>query len=244
MDLKFILLLLFFTSTQCIAQQPAIQGYLRDSLTHFPIAGGTLTNWNTKNKVQTDRNGYFRLEAGQNDLIYAQATSYQFDTLRTSLLFNDTITIYLSPSGDLLPTVTIKTGYSKYQLDSMDRIRTFLKARGHPLNSVSRSNSMGFGIGLNLDRFTKDKYKNRKKAEDLFERTERFAYIEYRFSVHLVAYYTGLKGEALRDFIHQYTPGYQWLREHPSNEEVMWYINDKLKEYKKKKQDNALKQSP
>jgi len=227
--------LLFSLSKETDAQPPALMGYLRDSMTLFPIPGGTITNWNNKKKVQTDANGFFRIEAKANDLIYAQADKYHYDTVRTSVLFNDTITIYLPPTGDLLPTVTVTAGYTKYQLDSINRIRTFLETRGHPLNSVSRSNTMGFGIGINLDRLFKDKYKNRKKEEELFERTERFLYVEYRFSPRLVAYYTGLKGEALRDFIYRYTPTYGWLRQHPTNEEVMWYINDKLKEYRKKK---------
>jgi hypothetical protein len=206
-------------------------------MTLYPIAGGTITNWNTKKKITTDGNGFFRIEAKDGDLIYAQASRYAYDTLRTSLLFNDTITIYLAPTGDVLPVVTVTSGYTKYQLDSISRIRTFLEARGTALNTVSRSNSSGFGIGLNLDRVFKDKYKNRKRQEELFEKTERFNYVEYRFPANLVAYYTGLKGEALREFIYQYTPSYEWLRQHPTNEEVMWYINDKLKEYRRKKQD-------
>lgn len=238
-----ILLLLFSAAKKAAAQEPAVIGYLRDSITLFPISGGTITNWNTKKKVHTDGNGFFRIEAKANDLLYAQADKYYYDTLRVSALFTDTIPLYLSPSGEILPTVTITAGYTKYQMDSIGRIRTFLETRGHPLNSVSRSNSMGFGVGLNLDRLFKNKYKNQKKQEELFERTERFLYIEYRFSAQLVAYYTGLKGEALREFIYQYTPGYEWLRQHPTNEEVMWYINDKLKEYRKKKQDEA-KQHP
>jgi len=229
----FTLFILIVSSIKVEAQQP-ILGYLRDSITLFPISGGTITNWNTKKKVQTDGNGFFRVEAKSNDLIYAQAARYTYDTLRASILFNDTITIYLSPTGDVLPVVIVTSGYTKYQLDSLGRIRSFLLARGTPLNTVSRSNSSGFGIGLNLDRVFKDKYKDRKKQEELFERTERFNYIEYRFSAQMVAYYTGLKGDALRDFIYQYTPGYEWLRQYPTNEEVLWYINDKLKEYKKK----------
>ena len=48
----------------------------------------------------------------------------------------------------------------------------------------------------------------------------------------MVAQYTGLKGDALRDFMYRYTPSYQWLREHPTNEEVVYYISEKLKLYK------------
>ena len=220
-------------SNQSMAQQPLVMGYLRDSMTMYPIAGGTITNWNTKKKTLTDGNGYFKIEAKNNELLYAQAPQYAYDTLRTSILLNDTVTIFLSSTGDVLPVVTISTGYTKYQLDSLSRIRSFLQARGNTLTTVSRPNTSGFGVALNLDRIFKDKYKNKKRQEELFERTERFAYVEYRFPARLVAYYTGLKGDALRDFVFRYTPSYEWLRRHPSNEEVLWYINDKLKEFRK-----------
>lgn len=228
-------IVLLSSANNLVAQTKVIIGYLRDSMTLYPIAGGTITNWNSRKTITSDGNGFFRIEAKDNELIYAQATRYAYDTLRASVLFNDTITIYLSPTGDVLPVVTVTSGYTKYQLDSMSRIRSFLEARGTALHTVSKPNTSGFGVGLNLDRVFKEKYKNRKRQEELFERTERLAYIEYRFPAQLIAYYTGLKGEALRDFIHNYAPSYEWLREHPTNDEAMWYINDKLKEYTKKK---------
>ncbi len=61
------------------------------------------------------------------------------------------------------------------------------------------------------------------------------AYIDYRFSPHVVAYYTGLKGDELRNFLRFYTPDYTWLRQHLSDEDVLYYLNDKLKIYKEVK---------
>jgi hypothetical protein len=58
---------------------------------------------------------------------------------------------------------------------------------------------------------------------------EKSAYVNYRFSPYTVAYYTGLKGEKLLAFLHKYTPTYEWLRQHPTQEDVLLYINEKLK---------------
>jgi len=49
----------------------------------------------------------------------------------------------------------------------------------------------------------------------------------------LVSSLTGLKDEDLSLFMQQYRPTYQWLRAHPTDEDIMFYINEKLKDRKK-----------
>src|SRR4028119_1022333 len=95
----FLSVLLFFIGICCNAQQ-AVMGYLRDSITHYPIHNGTITNWNTNQKQLTTEKGFFRIQARPGDLIYIQAPSYHYDTLRAHVLLNDTISIYLNPTGD------------------------------------------------------------------------------------------------------------------------------------------------
>lgn len=234
--LKFYhaLIILIFISYRVHAQSRMISGYLLDSITHFPIGNGTINNATTKKNVISNEKGFFRLEAAPNDFIYASAKSYHYDTLVYSFIFTDTITIYLSPAGNILPNVTVKTKYNKYQTDSIERKIDFEKDRGLALKTLSTSHPSGFGLTFNLDKLFKKKYKNQKRGEKMFELNERFAYIDYRFSPYIVSYYTGLKGDSLRNFISKYTPDYKWLREHPSNEDVMYYINDKLKTDKRK----------
>jgi hypothetical protein len=57
-------------------------------------------------------------------------------------------------------------------------------------------------------------------------------YVNYRFSPNLVAYYTSFKGEKLRRYMELYTPTYEWLRKNPSNEDVLYYVNEKLKAFR------------
>jgi hypothetical protein len=232
----FLFIVLFAVTATSFAQSYFISGYLRDSVTHFPISGGTIKN-NTSNKsIRTNERGFFRLAAAPNDLIYAIAPAYAFDTLRYSSMFADTITIFLSPSTPLLPNVTVTAGYTKYQLDSAERSAEFLENRGTKLRTVSRPNSEAFGVGINLDRFFKKRERDKKKYAQLYQKIEEQAYVDYRFSPQLVAFYTGLKEEQLRSFLYQYTPTYKWLRQHPANEDVLFYINEKLKLFKKTEQ--------
>lgn len=228
----FLFFAVIFFSNSGYSQKAWISGYLKDSLTHFPIVKGTISNSGTNQRTETDAFGYFRIEVSPNDVLYAVAASYRYDTVRYSVLFGDTLSIYLSPSGNFLPGLTITSKYSQYQLDSMERRDTFLKMRGQAPGAIATNRSEGFGVVINLDRFTKKKYRNKKKEEVLFQKTERIAYVNYRFPAQLVAHYTGLRDKELRLFMYRYTPNYEWLRQHNSAEEVLYYINDKLKEYR------------
>lgn len=232
---SYLSLIIFIVISFKIQAQPrVISGYLLDSLTHFAIVNGTVTNATTKKSIATNEKGFFRLKADPNDFIYTVAKSYHYDTLVYSYIFTDTIIIYLSPAGNILPNVTVTTKYTKYQLDSIERRTSFEQSMGKPMKTLSTSHPSGFGLTFNLDKLFKKKYKYRKRGGRMFEVREKMAYVDYRFSPHIVAYYTRLKGEALRNFLNKYTPDYKWLRQHPYNEDVMFYINEKLKAYNMK----------
>ncbi|MGV3656761.1 MAG: hypothetical protein ACO1NX_02370 [Chitinophagaceae bacterium] len=227
-----LILLALLAGSGAAAQQQWLTGYLKDSVTHFPITAGTISNNTTGHKVYTNEKGLFRIAVVPNDLVYALAENYQYDTLRYAPLGTDTITIYLAPTGTYLPTVTVQARYTRYQMDSIKRKAEFEENTGTRLPTFTSAPSGAFGVGINLDRIFKKKDSEKKKYEKIYSNNERAAYIDYRFSAQLVAYYTGLKGEPLRQFMYQYTPTYEWLRQHPHDDQVLFYINDKLKEFK------------
>lgn len=226
------IIILVIISFKANAQAKVINGYLLDSITHFPIANGTITNDTNKKTVHSNEKGFFRLEAAPNDFIYAYAKSYRYDTLIYSFIFTDTVALYLSPAANILQNVTVTTKYNKYQLDSIERKTAFDQLRGTRMKTFSESHPSGFGLAFNLDKVFTKKYKNQKRQKQMFDASERMAYINSRFSPHIVAYYTGLKGDELKEFLNQYTPGYTWLRQHTSEEDMLYYINDKLKTYR------------
>jgi len=233
----FIILLLL--SGTASAQQYWLTGYLKDSVTHFPITAGTISNNTTGHKVFTNEQGLFRIAISPNDLLYALADNYSYDTLRYAPLGSDTITIFLAPSGSYLPTVTVEARYTRYQRDSLARRAEFEQNTGTRLNTVTSAPSGAFGVGINLDRVLKKKDSDKKKYERIYNNNEKAAYIDYRFSAQLVAYYTGLKGEPLRQFMYEYTPSYEWLRSHPHDDDILFYINDKLKLFKAAQKEGA-----
>jgi len=129
--LYILLTAIVFSAAIAQAQRQVVSGYLKDSLTHLPIAGGSITNTTIKQTVRSDKNGFFHIAAAPNDLIYAFAKDYQYDTLRYSILFTDTIIIYLPPSAQMLENVTVTAGYQKYKMDSLERREAFEQLRGN-----------------------------------------------------------------------------------------------------------------
>lgn len=228
---RYLVLLFVLVNIKAASQEGVINGYIRDSLTHFPVAKATVSNVTNKLSVVTDDKGFFRLKASLNDELFVQAKSYQFNTWKYSSLSADTITIFLSSSDHRLLDVTVTSQYDKYQSDSVDRRKAFDESMGRRVKTVSKANDLGFGIAINLDRFKK-KHKYQKRDERVFDSLEEMAYVNYRFSPNLVAYYTKLKGDALKQFLYKYTPSYTWLRQHPNRGDIILYINDAFKLYK------------
>ncbi|MDE3252901.1 MAG: hypothetical protein KGO92_08840 [Bacteroidota bacterium] len=229
---SFVLLLVFFLAH---AQKPVYRyGYLKDSATQEPIVLASVTNLNTKTTVMTSKTGRFRIELKENEILSFAAVDYHFDTIHYTgkYITEDTLSLFLTSLTHSLGNVTVSgRRFSRYQLDSMERRSDFLHVVSYKIPTVSQANS-GAGIALNIDHFSRHE-RNKRKAWAFFEANEEEAYINYRFPAALVAKYSGLKNEQLQDFMQQYRPDYNWLRKNTTEEDVLYYINEKLKSYHK-----------
>lgn len=219
-----IFLLISFSSLHA---QVWINGYLKDKLSQNSIVNGEVHS--SLSNAISDSNGFFRIRVAEGDIISFKKFGYRFDTIHFSFhKIDSTLIMYMDPLGSVMKNVTVSTSYSAYQVDSLRRRTVFDEGRSK-MSFVSKQYHQGFGLIFNLDRFSKSKDKNLKKQKQIFEKTEQWAYIRYRFSDSIVQFYTGLTGDSLRNFMNRYTPSYQWLREHTSRIELVYYINEKLK---------------
>ncbi|MEN9684862.1 MAG: hypothetical protein RLZZ28_648 [Bacteroidota bacterium] len=230
--------LLLMLSMGVMAQKkPVVWGYLKDSATNEPIVLASVTNLTTHTTVMTGGNGRFSIALAENQVISFAAVGYYFDTVHFSnqYLHTDTLQLFLSPLAHSLGNVTVTArGMSRYQLDSIERRKEFLQDMGdYTIPVVSQAN-FGAGIALNIDHYSRHE-KNKRKAFVFFETNEKEAYINYRYPASLVNKYTGLKDEDLQMFMQQSRPTGEWLRKNKSEEDIMYYINDKLKSFGKKK---------
>jgi hypothetical protein len=215
-----------------------INGFVRDSITGVPIVNAIISNESSKKMTMPNQEGFFSITAAPNDIIFINAFNYNYDTLIANNNLPDTLEIALVREPEYLPGVTVTTttkGLSKYQMDSMRRREAFVQEMGAPkMSTVSKANNMPAGTAINLDKLFSKKDKDRTKAYNSFDYLEKQAYIDYRFSSELVSQYTGFKGDSLIAFMRQYTPTYEWLRAHPTDEDIVYYINDSLKAFANK----------
>ena len=219
------------------AQRQAKVGFIKDSATQRPLANVLVTNESSHELTHTDEKGLFHINARDKDIVFFDAQDYRFDTLRYGFMITDTVTIFLVHLPNVLAGVTVTArGLTKYQQDSVKRRIDFESVAGHKTNTVSQSNS-GAGVGINLDPLLKKSDKSKRKAYKTFDEIEKTNYIEFRFSRDLVAGYTGLRDDSLTKFIEKYRPTYQWMRDHPTDDDMFYYINDKLKEFTGVKQE-------
>ena len=232
----YYLLLLLFISGEAFAQKKIITGVITDSSTNAPLANVEVRNFTANKKTKTDNLGKFTIQADVNDALFFTKDGYHFQSFNYSMMMQQTLFVRMSKLPHELPGVTVTTTYSKYQSDSIKRRESLDSQLVSPKYSTIENNKSGAGAVINLDRFT-SKEKSKKRAEKLFEQQEEDAYVRYRFSPELVGTYTGLKEDSLNTFINKYSPDYDWLRKHTSDEDVFYYINDKLKDFYKRKEN-------
>ena len=166
---KICCLVVFIFLLNKVDAQQLVKGYIKDSLTHFPVSNVTVLNESSRKKVNSDSKGFFYLYAQPGDLLQFTRKNYKIDTLRFLSVYTDTIQIFLSPRGEMLEMVTVAAKYSKYQLDSMKRKADFDEMRGTVLNTVSRPSS-GFGLSLNLDRIFKKNITTEKRKRSFLRK--------------------------------------------------------------------------
>ena len=210
---------------------------IKDSITNEAIAYGSITDLRTHKVALSNKNGCFEIEVSLNDIIAISAIGYYFDTIRVTaaMLQNSAGIWYIKPLAKNLPEVIVssQSSLTKYQRDSAERRKEFLKDLGNkPLPTFSPSNS-GAGIGLNLDHFY-GKEKRKRGAVKVFNELEDEDFINYHFNAQTVSKYAALEPDDMLAFLKKYRPTTKWLRKHNTEEDLLYYINEKLKDFKKK----------
>lgn len=234
---KFGLCFKIFCLITHFATAQNFSAVIKDSMTKEPVYFASITNLNNKKTVISNEKGMFSIAAKPGDIISIASISYTFDTLHINikLLQQAGYVIYLHPLSKMLDEVTVRShkSYSAYQLDSLHRRRDFFATTNdYTLPTVSNGNS-GVGMGINIDHFF-GLDKRKREAIQLFNQMEQEHYINYRFNPTFLKQYVTLPTNSLLLFMETYRPTYKWLRQHPHREDLVYYINDKLKLFLKK----------
>lgn len=235
--LAIIAVVLLFNTTQRIQAQDVrktISGLCVDSLTKQPVRFTSIININTGIKSLANSYGLLEMTAIAGQLLAFTANGYLSDTIRINekQVANGNIILVLKQLSATLPNVTVTNGFNQYQLDSIARRTNFLQNTGSAkIPIVSHTNDLGFGVGINIDHWS-SKQKNKRKARTLWEIMEEDAYINSRWNENLIEKFTLYRGDSLYTFLQHHRPTNEWLRKHPTEEDLMYYINSLLKKQK------------
>lgn len=230
----FSLLLLSAFANAGFAQQVLTGKVVRKETTEI-IPGVNVFNLSQKKRNVSDMGGNYKIAAAPGDTIVFSSAGYLPDSLvvQFSMLVKDQ-RIPLSPNITTLAGVTV-TDLGMYQADSLQRHNdyAFLLDKKHPvklMNEKRTGDAPGFNFSP-IGYFSK-KEKDKRRLKKRLAQEEEDRYIDYKFPASKVAQLTGLKGEALRQFMIRYRPSYKFCRK-ANSQDMLQYINEKLKLFKK-----------
>lgn len=236
---KFVIMRKIYTLFFCMAfyisqaQKITISGCIKDSIKNTPIGYASITNLSSKQTILSNRLGCFSIIGKDEDLIAISAIGYYTDTIRmhkNALIVETSFALKLVDENAV--TVYAKSKYTKYQRDSLIRRDEFMIGLGNNPKPMFATSNTGAGLGISIDRFSK-REKDKRKAIDMFEAMEKEHFINYHFNPSIVGEYAALPVDSLLLFVQKIRPNYKWLRKHNTKEDILYYVNDKLKELRK-----------
>lgn len=225
---KYLIILIAFVYLQPAVAQQAVSGTVYDKYTDSILVNANVRNQRTGASTSSDNAGKFRIAAGEKDILIFTYRGYRNDTLMVN---HEILAMGFSPA--LEPTAeTLQTVYVSnrdYASDSLERRNENSAFYNKPMPKLVGSNtpSSGFGISVSpLSYFSKEaKQKRRLKAK--LQKEEEDAYVDFQFNEPFVSYVTGLKGQALQDFMLSYRPTYTFCRS-TDKEGMLEYVRTKL----------------
>lgn len=213
------------------AQSAYLTGTIADSSANKMLSNVRVVNTSTGKYVYTSENGFFKIAVNNNDMLLFTATGYQVDSIRYTFLQSLHINVFLKTVDHILPGVVVRTySYTLYQKDSINRLKEFNAILVSAPYKTAETNPKGPGFTINLDQFSA-REKRKRRAVKLFKEQEKDYYTDSRYTPDFVQYYTGLKGDSLKFFMGQFRPDYTWMRSHLTDEDLVYYINEKLPLY-------------
>ncbi len=217
--------------------QKELSGKVRRTGSNDLVPDATIRNRTLDRYNISDMGGNYRIAANQGDTLVVSSAGYLTDTLIVSadMLAHGYI-IFLDARVVALPAVTIDEK-SNYQKDSIQRHEDYawLLDKKHPVklwNEKRRGDAPGLSFSP-LGYYSKTE-KDKRTLKRRLKEEEIDYYIDTKWPKEKVAMLTKLTGDSLTQFMARYRPSYKFCRG-ASNMDMLLYINDKLVEFKKKK---------
>lgn len=204
----------------CLVASPALaqtlQGKVKDAGTGEALYPVTVVNLRTQKATYTSPQGDFTIHAEKGDIVSFSYIGYKPAEYNMPVGVGAyTTAISLQRISYQLQEVILMPGYTQYQIDSIERKRTYRAAlarrKSSPLSPVS---------------FVAEKFNKRSKQIFKFQRNfnkwEDEKYIDTRYTTDLVYEMTGLEGDSLGHFMNAYPMPYDYARTATDLEMKMW----------------------
>lgn len=230
---RYILTFCLIIAILPLAAQKTVRGRVNNFTydTISPLPSATITNITSRSSVSADNSGYYIIKANENDSLVFSFNGYISDTVRVQeQFFISGYDAALIERAAFLSGVTVMADYRR---DSIRRRQEYSYAYEKPLGITGgHTPSAGAGIVLSPSAIFSKERKANKRLKTRLLKQEEDAYVDYVFSPAWVSSLTGLKDEALKTFMNQYRPSYEFCRQR-NRAELITYVSDKFKEFQK-----------
>jgi len=239
--MRFIttLLLIVIILPGALAQQP-LKGKVYDMQTDSTLASTTVFNLSRKTYALSNREGEYSIEANEGDKVIFTSVGYLPDTIKVlNYMIDAGYDVTMTLKNTLLKNVTVRG--PNYVNDSLNRREDYgafyNKSKKEMISKSGPQN--GVGVAFSPIGFFSNRSKDRKIRKNLEYQDEQ-DFVDYTFSRRYVENMTRLHGDSLLQFMLRYRPSYVFCR-NASSEDMLHYINDKLKIYLKHEDEPLVK---
>ncbi len=225
----FIFLLLNFCER--LNAQIVLKGKIYEAGTDSLIPAANVFNVATKLSVYSEHDGSYTIKATEGNHIIFSAVGFSPDTV--SITFHMLLTQYDVTLSRLSISLKPVTVIGSYTADSLAR-RNYYQYIYEKQPGITGSNGPVNGVGISISpmSFFSGESRQKRQLKKRLIKNEQETFIDYSFPVQWVEKLTGLHDDSLRLFVYLYRPSYSFCRK-TSREDMLVYINDKLKEFRK-----------
>jgi len=226
-----LILLLLLNNCFEITAQDNVKGKVYDAQADSAIAGVNVYNINTKRSVRSGSDGGYSIAASEGDRIIFSITGFRPDT--STVIYSMLLALHDVILYKEIITLKNVTVTSSYQIDSLARRNYYndIFAKQPGITGLNRPPD-GFGVSVSPLSYFSYRAKQKRQLKKRLLKQEEEIYVDRSFPKEWVSKLTGLRGDSLTRFMTLYRPSYKFCRK-SNKEEMLLYINDKLKEFKK-----------
>lgn len=214
--LKYIIAILL-----CVSVSPAfaqtLKGRIMNVTTQEPLYPVSVINLSTQKVTYSNKDGYYNIYAVAGDKIAFSFIGFKSKQYQMPVSAGEySADILLDPVSYMLDEVVLMPDYTRYQVDSIEHVKTY-----RPALTRTKSSPIGSPFSYIAEKFNR-RSKQIFKFQKKFGKWEDDRFIDTRYTPELVEETTGLSGDSTGHFMNAYPMPYDYARAASELELKMW----------------------